>query len=102
MIFHRIDRRNPEAITNRAVRAASPALDDDIVVATEIDDVPGNQKITGKPELGNKCKFFFELVLHPGVDRSVTLLRAKPDNTAQESIHRRTRWHRVFGKFVPE
>ena len=84
MIFYRIDRRNPEAITNRAVRGAAPALDHDIVFATEIDDVPDDQKITGKLELRNKCKFFLELVLHLGADRSVTLLRAKPDNSAQE------------------
>src|SRR6266496_1217377 len=84
MIFHWIDRRNPQAITNRAVRGAAPALDHDVVFATEIDDVPDDQKIAGKPELGNKCKFFFELVLHPGADRSITLLRAKPDDSAQE------------------
>ncbi len=51
MIFHRIDRRDSQAITNRAVRGAAPALDHDVVFATEIDDVPNNQKIAGKTEL---------------------------------------------------
>ena len=51
MIFHRIDRRDPEAITNRAVSSAAASLDHDVVFAAEIDDVPNDQKITGKPEL---------------------------------------------------
>ena len=51
MIFHRIDRRDPEAITNRAVGGAAAALDHDVVFAAEIDDVPDDQKIAGETEL---------------------------------------------------
>ena len=49
MIAHRIDRRDAEAITNRAVRRAAAALHHDVVFAAEIDDVPNDQKISGKP-----------------------------------------------------
>src|SRR5437016_11021929 len=41
-VTDRIDRRDPEAITNRAVRGAAPALHHNIVLAAEIDDVPAN------------------------------------------------------------
>src|SRR6266571_9280738 len=38
----RIDRRDPEAITDRAVRGAAAALDHDVMLTAEIDDVPNN------------------------------------------------------------
>src|SRR4029450_10532141 len=79
MIFHRIDRGNPQAATNRAVRGAAPSLDHDVVFATEINDVPNNQKIAGKPELRDECQFLFELTFYFPANRSVTLLRAEPD-----------------------
>src|SRR5262252_5730919 len=51
MIFHWIDRRDPEAITNGAVGSAAAALDHDVVFTAEIDDVPNNQEIAGETEL---------------------------------------------------
>ena len=54
IVAHRIDRRNPEAITNRAIGCAAPALDHDIVLAAEIDDVPDNQEISGEPEFDDE------------------------------------------------
>ena len=51
MIAQRIDRRDAEAKTNRAVRRAAAALHHDIVFAAEINDVPDDQKIAGEPEL---------------------------------------------------
>src|SRR5262249_2772374 len=51
MIFHWINRRNAEAITDRAIGRAATTLNHDVVFPAEIDDVPYNQKISGKPEL---------------------------------------------------
>src|ERR1043166_4829526 len=102
MTVYRIHWRDSQAITNRAVRRAAAALDHDVVFATEIDDVPDDQKITGKTELRDERKFFFKLTLHLHADRSVTLLRAEPHNGAQKRIHRVTDWHWVFRKFVAE
>ena len=51
MIAHRIDRRDAETITNRAVRRAAAALHHHVVFAAEIDDVPDDQKIAGESEL---------------------------------------------------
>src|SRR5439155_22400818 len=100
MIAHRIDGSNAEAITNRAVRGAAPALYHDVVLATEIDDVPNDQKISGKSELGNERQFFFELAFHRTADCGVTLLRAEPNDRAQERIHRVTVRYRKFRKFI--
>ena len=83
MIAHWIDRRDAEAITNRAVGRAAAALHHDVVLAAEIDDVPDDQKISGEAELLNEREFFFELTFHRRADRGVTLLRAEPDNRAQ-------------------
>ncbi len=65
MVAHRIDRRDPEAKTNRAVRRAPAALHHDVVFAAEIDDVPDDQKITGEPELLDERQLFLELRLSP-------------------------------------
>src|SRR5215469_1653856 len=82
MIFHRIDRRDPEAITNRAVSGAAPSLDHDVVFTAEVDDVPNNQKIAGKPELRDQGELFLDLMFYLRADRGVTLLRTEPDDSA--------------------
>ena len=69
IIADRIDRRDPEAITNGAVRGAAAALHHHIVFAAEINDVPDDQKITGKPELLNETQFLLEFLFHRGADR---------------------------------
>src|SRR5215475_11718548 len=100
MIFHRIDRRDSQAITNRTVRGAAPALDHDVVFATKIDDVPNNQKIAGKTEFRDERQFLFKLTFHFRANRSVTLLRTEPDDGAQERVHGVTSGHRILWKFV--
>ena len=67
LIADRIDRRDAEAKTNRAVRRAAAALHHDVVFAAEIDDVPDDQKITGEPELLDRGQLFFELAVSPRV-----------------------------------
>ena len=52
VIFHGINRRDSQAITDCTVRSAAAALDHNIVFATEIDDVPNNQKVPSETELG--------------------------------------------------
>src|SRR5205807_9134757 len=79
IVADRIDRRDPEAITNYAVRRAPSALDHDVVLATEFNDVPNDQEIAGEPELDDECKLFFDLPTHFCAHRGVTLLRAEPD-----------------------
>ena len=78
MIAHWIDRRDPETITDRAVRSAAPTLHHDVVFAAKIHNVPDDQKIAGKSQLRDKGEFFFKLTLNLGADRSVTLLSAEP------------------------
>ena len=102
MIFDGIDRSDPQAITDRAVGRATSALDHDIVFATEIDDVPDDQKIPGEPKLRDKDKFFLDLAFHFWSDGGITLLCAEPDDGAQKRIHRVPGRHRIFRKFVAE
>ena len=48
MITHGINRRDPEAVTNRAVGGAAATLHHDVVLAAKIHDVPDNQEVAGK------------------------------------------------------
>src|SRR5438270_3029047 len=84
IVADRIDRGDPEAITNRAIRGAAPALDHDVVLATEIDDVPDNQKIAGEAEPGDQRELFFKLTFHFRADRRISLLRTEPNDRAQK------------------
>src|SRR5215469_3371186 len=84
MIFHRINRRDAEAITNGAIGGAAPALGHDVVFTAEIDDVPNDQEIAGETELAYQPEFFLDLTIHFRTDRGVTLLRAKPDDGPQK------------------
>ena len=72
------------------------------MLAAEIDDVPDNQKISGKAKLGDEREFFLQLTSHFRADGSVTLLRAEPDDRAQKRIHTLTGRNRKIGKFVAE
>ena len=102
MVAHRIDRRDPETKTNRAVRRAPAALHHDVVFPAEIDDVPDDQKITGEPELLDQREFLLELCFHRRADRGVTLLRAEEGDRAQERIHRVAIGHRIIGEIVAD
>src|SRR5262249_40414283 len=69
---------------------------------TKIHDVPHDQEITGEPELADESELFLELASHFRAYRSVTLLRAEPDNRPQKRIHRMPCWNRIIGKFVAD
>src|SRR4051812_17597782 len=74
MITNRINRRDSQAITDCAVGRAAATLDHDVVFATEINNIPDDQKIPGKPEFRNQPQFFLELSSDWGADRGITLL----------------------------
>ncbi len=100
IVTHGIDRRDAETITNGTVGGAAAALHHDVVLAAEINNVPDNQKISGKTEFLNQVQFFFELTLDRAADRRVTLLRAKPGDRAQKRIHRVALRHGKIRKFI--
>src|SRR6516225_5535205 len=102
IVADRIDRRDPEAITNRTVRRAATALDHDVVLTAEINDVPDNQEISGKSEFDDECQFFLKLAFHFCAYRGVTLLRAEPDDRPQKRIHTVTGRHRILRKLITE
>src|SRR4029077_7102869 len=84
MTADRVDRSNPQTITDRAVGRAAPALHHDVVLAAKIDDVPNNQKIPGESELLNKREFFLELTFDRNTDRGIALLCPEPGDGAQK------------------
>src|SRR5262249_20458022 len=100
IVAYRIDRRDPEAITNRAVRRAAPTLDHDVVLAAEIHDVPDDQKISRELELDDERELFLDLAAHFRAHRRVTLLRAEPDDRPQKRIHAVADRHRIIRKLV--
>src|SRR6476659_2244740 len=74
MITDRINRCDPEAVTNRAVGGAAPALHHDVVLAAEIYDVPDDEKVTGKLQFRDQRQFFLQLPFHRRSNGVVTLL----------------------------
>src|SRR5207302_2685158 len=102
IVAHRIDRRNSEAITDRAVGRAAATLDHNVVLAAEIDDVPDNQEISGEPEFNDERELFLELTFYFRAHRSVTLLRAEPNDRPQKRIHAVTGGNWKLRKFVAE
>ena len=99
---HRIDRRDPEAITDRAVRRAPAALHHDVVFAAEIDDVPDDEEVAGKPEPDDERRARTRSAVSLCADRVVTLLRAEEHDRAQKSIHAVAVRHRKIGKVVAD
>src|SRR5689334_2970019 len=56
-----IDSRDPERVTNRAVRRGAASLNKDLFPATEVDDVADNQEVAFEFELLDQFQFAFEL-----------------------------------------
>ena len=63
--FHRIHRRNSERITNSAVRRRAAALDEDVVLQAELNDVPNDQEVTFEAQLFDERQLALDLT--PGV-----------------------------------
>ena len=74
--LHRIDCRNTERITNGAIRGRTAALNKDVVLQAELNDIPNNQEITLEPELLDQRKLAFDLPAGLFIVRSETIARA--------------------------
>ena len=61
---HRINRRNFEAVADRAVGGAPPPLDHNIVFTTVEAEVPDDQKVAAESELNNDIEFTLNLLFH--------------------------------------
>src|SRR5205807_4103966 len=56
-----IDRGNSQAITNRAIRRRTAALNQDSLPLTKFNDVPNDQKVTFELQLLDQLQFMFDL-----------------------------------------
>jgi hypothetical protein len=102
MIAHRIYRRDPKTVANRAIRGTASPLHHDIVLPAKIHDVPDDEKITGEPELLNESELFLELPFDRATNRRVTLLRSEKSDRSQERIHAVPVRDGKLGKFVAD
>src|SRR6266571_7330163 len=103
----RIDCGYPERVTHRAVGGRAATLNQDVIVSTKIDDVPDDQKITGKLELLDQRKlaidlFNRELVSRRFVRAGVAATRAFVSALAKKRVHRLARRNRILWKFIAE
>ena len=75
----RIDRRDPEAVADRAVRRRAPALDEDPARAGLPHDVPDDQEVAGEVELLDEPELAGELLAHARRHGAVSPARAGLD-----------------------
>ena len=74
--FDRVARGDAEAITDRAIRGAAPALGHNIVLAAELHEVRDNEEVAAEPELLDEREFVFEL-LFDGVAEVLSVAAAR-------------------------
>src|SRR5215213_3817135 len=80
----RIDGCDPEAVADGAVRRRPPALDEDVVLPAEIDDVPDNQEVAGEIELLDQVQLTGDLRAGAIVIRTIPVARSYMRQAAQE------------------
>ena len=98
----RIACRDPERIADHRVRGAPAPLHEDILRRAEIDDVPDDQKVTGKAELGDQVQLAIEL--RENLPSEVRIARARPGQCyfTKKRIHALALAHRVARELVAE
>src|SRR5439155_5987493 len=72
----RIDRGDPEAVADGAVRRAAAPLHEDVVLPAEIHDVPDDEEVAGEIELLDEVELARDLRLCAIVKRLIPLARA--------------------------
>ena len=99
---HRIDRRDPEAVADRAVGRRPAPLHEDVVLPAEIDDVPDDEEVAGELELLDEIELARDLRAGAIVVRPVALARAGVGDVAQERALRLAGRHRIVREAVAE
>src|SRR5690242_21319562 len=80
----RIDRRDPEAVAHGAVGGRAAPLDQNVLLAAVINDVPDDQEVTSEIELFDQIEFALDLAPRPIVVGTIPLPRTRLSNLAQE------------------
>ena len=106
--FHsdRIDGGNAERVADGAVGSRSAALDENILLMAESDQVPDDQEISGQLEFFDQSKFAFDLAAGASLQfrsgAAVTRLKSFAGALAQERHHALAFGHRIFWKLIAQ
>src|SRR5204863_2303425 len=100
--LHRIHRGNPERVTNRAVGRGAAALNEDVVLQAELNDIPNDEEVTFEPKLLNKSELALDLPPGFVVIREEAVARALVRALAKERCHRLAVAHGVLWKLVAQ
>ena len=98
--LHGIDRRDAQRITNGTVRGRTAALNEDIVVAAELDNIPDDQEIAFEPEFLDQRKLTFNLTAGFLVVWPETFVRAFIRCACGEMTPSFRRRHRIVGELI--
>ena len=98
----RIDRRDPEAVADGAVGRRPAALDEDVLGAAEIDDVPDDEEVAGEVQLVDEIELAGDLRARPIVKRPVPLPRAHLGDLPEKRGLGLARRHRILGKPIAQ
>ncbi len=98
----RIDRRDPQAVADRAVGRRAAALHQNPLPPAEVDEVPDDEEIAGQVELLDEIQFARDLAPSPLVVRPIALARANLRDLPEERRHRLVRWHGIVRKAIAE
>ena len=98
----RIDRRDAQAVADRAVGGRAAPLHEDVVLPAVIDDVPDDEEVAGEIELLDQIELARDLRAGAVVIRPVAIARAGLGDVAEERHLGFAGRHRIRRKAVAE
>ena len=97
-----IDGRDAQAVAHRAVGGRPSPLREDVLLPTEVDEVPHDEEVAGEIELLDQIEFTRDLPPRLLRQRPVPPVRARLGDAAEERDLRFPLGHRVVGKAIAE
>ena len=99
---HRVDRRDAEAVADRAVGGGPPALDQDVLAPAEVHEVPDDEEVAGQVQLSDESELALDLAPCLLVVGPVALSGPRLGGLAEEGELRLPLRHGVVGEAVAE
>ncbi len=101
---HRIDRRDLERVAHRAVRRRAPPLDEDVVPATVLDQIPDDEEVTRQVQASDETELALDLLARPLGQRARAVPRpgAALAERAEKAHRRLPRPQRIVGELIAE
>src|SRR5205085_9448652 len=103
---HGIDGGDAQRVADRAVGGGAAALDENVMLAAEADDVPNDKKVSGEIELRDERQLARNLaagtLVKMGAVAAVTLLQAFRSALFEKRLHGLLLAHRIFRELIAE